>query len=413
MSKNLMLASKEWASRAASARFWNLGDLFRHLSNLPPEVEVPTRWDGLVVSVVGDDLRLTTTKGRAEGRDGATFTNHGFNMFCQQVGVPAKFITGVCGNNPTLAAANLNQGISVVGERRADDVEEKDNDAARNRESVVLLTSMGEVPSIRASYSKSYTRVTDAEVCKELMEHGDGWRNPPARPNADDPRSRPATQDDVLECCNAGLPVKVGDMIAPAGIYRDDRSMFAFLVDTTNKIDDGNGGPGLFSGICVKNSETCTERLTVLTFLFEGVCGNHIIWNASGIEVAGFKHRGDDILKKWRPCLREALTRYRQADIGQAADMYAKAKAMMLGADVDAVVKRLGDDKPLGLGKGVLRNAFALAVQYEDTYNAAPNSAWGMIHGLTRLSQQSPNTDARTKIDTGAGKIITRYVMAV
>lgn len=411
---NLMLASNQWANREPSARYWNLGELATELANAPPEQEFERRWDNLRVVKVGNDLRLGTVEGIAAGVPPATFTNFAFRKFCSDLRVPADFITGTCGDNAQLAADCMNQGLTVKARDKAANAAEKGTDVAANGESCKLLMSCptdGSTKTVRASYSKGYSRVPDAQIIAFLREHAVGWKNPPARPAHGDKRTRPATADDVLACCNAGVPVKVGDSIAPAGIYRDDRSFFAFLVDTDNRIDDGNNGGGLFHGLFVGNSEVGTKTFMVTDFLFEGVCGNHIVWNASGIEIVSKKHRGD-IDTEWSKFLAAAIRRFKGADIGRAADVYAKAKTVLLGKNEDEIVKVLGDSRELGLAKGAIKSAFALATEFEETYNADPRSVWGMVHGLTRYSQTLGYADLRLKLDRTAGAILDMFVVA-
>jgi len=56
-----------------------------------------------------------------------------------------------------------------------------------------------------------------------------GWRVPPAHPLfADQPGVRLASEADVLWPDGFELSVRVGDAIAPAGLYLGDRSLFAF-----------------------------------------------------------------------------------------------------------------------------------------------------------------------------------------
>ncbi|MEJ7663389.1 MAG: hypothetical protein WKG07_29515 [Hymenobacter sp.] len=139
------------------------------------------------------------------------------------------------------------------------------------------------------SLPSAYSRLWNADVVDGLVPALDwGWRVPPARPAVDDPRARPATVEDILLGQESfGLSVKVGDMLAPAGVYAGDRDMFIFLVNPNRVIDDGM--KGLMRGVFVWNSEVGAGAFKVRTFYLENVCGNHIVWSASG--VPGTPHR--------------------------------------------------------------------------------------------------------------------------
>ena len=74
----------------------------------------------------------------------------------------------------------------------------------------------------------------------------------PVFPNQ--PGTRPATEADVLQAVTFGISAKLGDPIAPAGLYLGDRSLFAFLIHEDRRIEDGTDA-GLLRGFLVWNSE--------------------------------------------------------------------------------------------------------------------------------------------------------------
>ena len=76
----------------------------------------------------------------------------------------------------------------------------------------------------------------------------------------------------------------------------------------------------------------------------------------------------------------------------------------MLGTSKDEVLDLL-------FGKGILPRrtlgaAYDKAAEFVDVDcpGCSPNSAWGFVQGLTRLSQETAFADARVEMDTAAGR---------
>lgn len=405
MSENLMKASRQWSSRPSDERFWGLKDLFAHLGGLPDSIEVSKRWDELHVVESNGDLRLSSARGSLE------FTNWSFGQLCSTTSAPRDFVADGCKDNAKLACDILNQALANKAKDRAANARDKDTKASANGEKCKLLYQGTPVDgyTLRAAYSTGYARVPDISIIAALMEHADGWRVPPARPHDEtDPRNRPATAEDVLSNVGSGggMAVRIGDKIGPSGIYRGDRSMFAFMVDEDNCIDDGNGG-SLHHGIIVQNSEVGYKPISIQEFLFQGVCGNHIIWGVSEVTLNKRKHRGK-AASEWLPMLLEALDKYRGADLNEASERIEMARKQMIGPTKDDVLNTLGNDKQLALSGKVLETAFVLADKFSDSYAASPRSIWGMVNGITRASQVAHVgfADQRAKLDAAAGYLM-------
>jgi hypothetical protein len=231
---------------------------------------------------------------------------------------------------------------------------------------------------------------------------------PPARPNGNDPRSRPATESDILPGqSDFGLSVNVGDMIAPAGCYASDHDSFIFLVNPYRIINDG--GKGLMRGIFISNSEVGAGALKIHAFMVENVCGNHICWNANttmkikiihkGFAAANFKHSLSRLL----------------AQIDSQADapiqhMIVAARHTELGTTRDEVIDSLYSNRKIGLTRRELEAGWDAAVIHESAARATPSTIWGMHHGLTRYSQTLGFADERMRIDSAAGRILALAV---
>jgi hypothetical protein len=390
MSRNLYEAHRQWSSRSADERYWNLKELANTLQierTACNEKKVPIK--SLVAVPEGEDIHL---KGPRGGQ--VELTNWSFGQLCVKAEAPSAYLREL---PSTIAAQCLNHGL-----RRIDE----------SAEATVLLRSQenkDDLRSCRAITSTDYSRIWDTDVVKSILPALDhGWITPPARPAVDDPRARKATKNDILP--NQGsfnLSVREGDMIAPAGIYRGDRDMFLFLVNPERIIDDGNNGGGLMRGVFITNSEVGKASFRVMTFLLETVCGNHICWGASELSELRMVHRGT-ANRRFGHEMALKLRKYNDAGCVTEERMIIAAKRHELGVDRDQVIESIFGWKQLQMTKKDAEGAFAMAEKWEKTAGAPPTTTWGFVHGLTRYSQLSPYADERLRLDRVGGKLLEK-----
>jgi hypothetical protein len=381
----LFTASRQWASRPADERFWSVPDLRAHLTEVRARsAQRHVRLGDLDVAPAGDDLHLVGPNGNA-----VTMTNWGFSQLCTTIGAPANYISELPSK---LACDCLRHGIESNGEQRAQVLLE----ASEDRSQVQL----------RALTSPQYSRIWDAEVCERIQPALDqGWVTPPALAIGDGP-SKIATEEDLIDYGRkGGYGLRVGDRIGPAGVYRGDRSMFLFLVNPNRQTGDGDDDGGLCRGVFISNSEVGAASFRMCTFALEAVCGNHIVWGAQEVTTLKMVHRGRANRRFGRE-LAAWLATYADSSIAKEAEVIRAAKLFPLGRNRQEVIDNLFGRKSLQLAKRDICSAFDLAVQYEDTAYCAPTMAWGMVHGLTRLSQTKPTADARHAMDVAAGRIL-------
>jgi hypothetical protein len=379
-------ASRQWSTRPADERFWSVADLAQSLSGLRhSERELPISALGVIPH--GDDIKITGPAGIP-----VNLTNWSFGQLCRLIGAPADYLAGLPSD---LACDCLRIGMSSRS---------KDN-------AKLLFQRNGEQTTLRAITSEGYSRIWDGDMCRAIQPALDaGWVTPPARPSFDDPRSRPATEADVVAGMSGGVQVQVGDLIGPSGVYRGDRDSFVFLMNPNRQIDNGGNDGGLFRGMIISNSEVGKASFRIQTFLFEGVCGNHIIWGASDISDLRLVHRGH-ANRRFGYELSAKLRTY--TDAGTLADvaMINAAKTRVLGSDMQDVVDTLFAIRKLNVSRVHLEGSWAAACEWEHTAGVAPNTAWGFAHGMTRYSQTIGGfTDVRHALDVAAGKILTLAV---
>jgi len=388
---DLMDAQKQWATRPADERFWTIKEMAQRCSGYK-ESSAEVRVDLGRVQVVNEKGDMLLMGGGLNGP--AKFTHYSFGQLCQVAGAPAGYLRELDGQ---LASQCLESGL-----RR------KDRDMLGGSGNVLVREFKGTDQRVGAFLSSGYSRIWNADVVERLQEfESRGWKVPPARPAGfDDPRARIATEDDVLKNNKGGggLSVKVGDLIAPAGLYASDRDMFAFMVSEGGFEE---GGSVMNRGFFVSNSEVGDRAFGVTTFLYDAVCGNHIVWGASEVTEVRLIHRGK-ASSRWIGDLQRALQRYSATGTEKERRAIVAAIGCQLGDNRDEVVEKLFKDKKLGLTKRVLEQAWEWSVKEARLRGNkfSPTSVWGMICGLTRVSQEIGWAADRVAIDQAAGKML-------
>jgi len=382
MSTDLHAASSQWAARPADERFWTLRDM-RIACDVARanSVGARVRFNELRAGFTPDDeLTIAGPTGQA-----ARFTHYAFGQFCGAVGAPAGYLREL----PAVTAADcLNVGIS----NRAD---------ALDRD---LLFHRNGGLSLRACLSARYDRVWDNDVCG-MLEQLTGWR-PPAglAPAGYHGPTRQATAADILP---GQINIGEGCTIAPSGLYASDHDMFAFLVAPDRVISDGAGG-SLMRGIFVRNSEVGDAALSVTFFLMQAVCGNHIVWNATGMHEIRVRHLGEGTLRRAFRGFSAELRKYHDAAAEEEKGIVA-ARKLVLGNTKDEVLDALAKyakTHSIPLSRPRFAEAYDVAEKHSDWYGD-PRTLWANVAGLTHASQTTGFTDDRSIVDRAAGKLMT------
>ena len=377
---NLMTASNQWASRPADQRFWNLTEMHEATKgHALASREVPIYLSETKVEAKGDDLVLV-------GRSGvpATMTNYAFHQLAGMAKAPGGYLTSL---PAPLAATCLNTSLDKI-------------DGRHDRRAMLLRRSEEGLTS-HCIVSDRYTRVWNHEVISMLHKSCDPkvWKNPPAWVSqANDPRARRATEAD----CIPGVSiVKPGDMIGPSGLYASDRDMFAFMVNTGRILD---GSPkGLSMGFFVWNSEVGDKSLGIMTFAFDYVCGNHIVWGASNVKALRMRHTGG--VRRRAHTIVEAT----QLADDAASEFEAKvkfARTYEIAAKPEDVVAAV--IKRIEIPASRVRDALDVAKRNELSYGN-PHSLWGVVSGLTQIARDMPHADSRHDLDVKAGRLLDAF----
>jgi len=382
----LFKASNQWQTRPVDERFWSVQEAMKQCRNYYANSFVDEcDYQNLRVEASGDDMKLLTD---SKAVDEVKISNYAFGQLCQRgaVSAPASYLRKL---PPTLAAQNLNFSLKT---------------SKQEKKASLLMQKVNGSNLLRASVSDLYERLWNYEIFDQLQELPRGWRPPPARPAFDDPRARPATEADVLAADTGGmLSIKVGDEIAPAGIYASDHDMFVFLINEDNRIEET-----LSRGFFLWNSEVGDKSFGYCSFLYNSVCGNHIVWGAQGVIEVRMRHMGE-IRSEAFSELQIEMQKYSDSSVSDDQAVIETSKKLTLGASKDQVVAALlGISKKkniVGINTRTASKAYEIAEQYTDRYGD-PNTLWASVNGLTQYSQELPHADTRNNLDRAAGKLL-------
>lgn len=388
MGHNLYEASDQWAKRPADERYWTIDEMLSTARRYHASAE-EARVNLAELRLAGnEDNRLALVDN--DGNQ-AALTNWSFRQLARRVQAPSGYLEGL---PAPIAAAALTHGLKKLGDDGTNC-----NVLVHNNGSYVCRSFM----------SDSYSRIWNDDVIEKLMAlKYQGWRVPPARPAMENqPGARPATEADILNQKDFWGQIKVGQMIAPAGLYCSDHDMFAFMVNDEVRIEDGTDG-GLARGFFISNSEVGAAALKVTRFLYRYCCSNHVVWDVSDVEELKIIHVGHNASRySWR--VETALKQY--ANESQAGDVarIQRAKSLVLGADKGEVIEAVFRNARIGLTKTETERAYEAAERQSDLFKGTgtPRSAWGLAQGITAMSQASLFADERVRLDRAAGRILS------
>ena len=379
---NLFKASNQWSTRPDDERFASLQELHDACCGYRASA-------GQAV-IPFNSLRTEASDGEVmlvgKANTPARLTHWAFGQLATAIAAPGAYLRTL---PATLAAQNLNHGLAKATDRSDRQVLFHQNGS--------LLT--------RAITSNHYTRIWNNDITSRLFNFQDaGWAVPPARPVREGQAgSRIATDADVLTGAKHGLSVKVGDAIAPAGLYASDHDLFAFMVNDGVRISEPGNSDGLARGFFISNSETGAASFVVTRFLYRTVCGNHIVWGAKQVSEFRLRHIGSADDRAFRE-LSGTITQYANESASDDEAKITRAYTHRLGVDKDSMLDSLFGQKALGLTRTTLASAHQACVELEP--NLDPLSAWGMAQGLTRISQDATYGEDRVALDRAAGKVM-------
>lgn len=360
---NLMTASNQWAHRPADQRFETLTALRdsvhgRRLRSRSTDLDL----NRIHVSAEGDSSLVINS-----GISPAEPTHWAFGQFAGLLKAPANYLR----NLPVeLTVQCLNAGI-----------------AAAPREAVKFMTvapadGADGGSTLQAVTSPTYGRIWDADCVEAVMrivEKSAGkFHNPLAYVGG------------------------LGGEVRPSGLYASDHDVFMFMIDGGSRLEAGPRAQ-LHRGFITWNSETGAKTFGLMTFLFNEVCGNHIIYGAQQINQLLIRHthggpaRFDAEAAPMLAAYANASAAPELAAIKRAQDYLLPAGTK--GLDLDKLDTLLN---PFRLTKGEVREAVATAEREEGECR----TLWQLEQGLTAYARGFDFIDSRVDLERRAGKLL-------
>lgn len=358
MPTNLMQASRQWASRPKDQRFETLDAL----------------WD----SVNGRRLRSRSADiplGQIEAMEvnGNITLNHGlkavepthwsFGQLAGWVHAPAEYLRRL---PAPLAVQNLNHGIQTTAKEIGD-----------LKFMTVVPPDDNGLNTLQAVTSTTYGRIWDADVVKSAVRIRDGSNGKFHNPLAYSPTT--------------GKPV-------PSGLYASDRDVFIFMVDGGSLLDAGPRAQ-LNRGFFMWNSETGKRTFGLTTFLFNIVCGNHIVWGAQDINDVRIIHRSGAPARFDTEAM-PGLLAYANASSDPEITAIKKAQNYLLPAPGrEEVIAWLQARK---FTKAEAGETYATALKEEGDCR----TLWHCVQGATAYARGFDFVDAKVEMETKAGNLL-------
>ena len=352
----LYQASRQWATRPADQRFLSLTGLYdfaKHQREISKAQVVSSR--AIEAAPIEGDVAIGV------GGEAFSPTHWSFGQLCNLAGAPASYLRTLPAE---MVSDCLNWGMKF----------------SRDVADVGVLTANNGSAELRAATGPNYGRIWNAQIAGALINRfGDGvtgdWRIP-------------------------GEFGVQGKAITPENttLYASDRDMWCFLADETNRVEIPNRRNGqrgsLARGFFVWNSEVGDCKLGAAFFLFDYMCGNHIVWGVEQFSKVSIRHTAgapDRWLEKVVPVLNE----------------YAHASAQPVVQAIEDARKQRIDDAAAFLQKRFTKSVAELAMAAHRAEEGRPiETVWDAVTGLTAYAKGIGNMDNRVQIEREAGKLL-------
>jgi len=367
-----LTAYREWAARPADERFQSVDTLYASA------LAQTTHTRESLVSVPSLQVEpLEHACGLALGVPGSgryAFTHWSFGQLAALVGAGNTSILRKI--RAEIAAAAMNDLLGKIG-----------------RQPTAKLYVDESARVVRALTAEGYGRVSNTDVTLEVLRLM--FERPALHLPLSDADSGSATKH------------------VPSGAYLGDRDMFVFLVDSDRYLDDptDRSRQGMLRGIMVRNSDVGAASLEWDVFYHRGVCSNRIIFGFRHLEGRRRRHVRS-LIRDWRQefvAIRAALDR----DTTRDRELVRRAQQVRVvtGAGPRSrqalraeVVETIGVWSRRTVPAAIIGSAFDYAEQHEPD----ATTVWGMVQGLTALSQRTPYQDARFALDRVATSLLRR-----
>jgi hypothetical protein len=356
---NLLTASNQWATRPEDQRFENLDSLEQAVAarrNKSRSTDISL--SKVQAKEAGDDIIINS------GVTPVRPTHWAFGQLARAISAPAQYLRDLPRNLATLC---INDGIRKHGIQDL-------------KFMTVEADGESEPNTLQAITSTTYGRIWDADVVasvKRIVERSGGkFHNPLA-----------------YDYNNGRNGVK------PSGLYASDRDVFMFLIDGGSLLEAGPRAE-INRGFFCWNSEVGSRTFGLTTFLFNRVCGNHIVWDASNVKTLTIRHNSgapDRFDCEAMPVLLD----YANASAKPIEEAINRAQNYLLPAKSESeIVDWLS--KHGKFSRKEMLSAFSFAKAEEGDCR----TLWDVVQGLTAYARGFDFVDARVDLETRAGNLL-------
>jgi hypothetical protein len=360
-------ASRQWWSRPDDERFLTLDDLYQHTRQRSRESRVYTVPNKSLIA-----------RG-SENAGGALYLEHdeagilepthwSLGQLARVAHTPAAWLREIATvpNGPAFAAHAVNLGLRHLAE--FEDVQVLAGELTRPESSL-----------LRCVVGPNYGRIYDDQVVHAVIDvNEDGrWHVPAASYQATNPK-RATT------------------------LYASDRDVFIFLVDERNPVSVTVGGTvrHLFRGFMVWNSEVGHQQFGFLTFLYDYVCDNRMVWGAREVKELRIKHTRN-APDRFRREIRPLLRAYAEASVVDVEAKLARATQKKLGSTDEEVLTWLREhDFTKREGERIIELAKA--------EEGGARTVWEITNGGTALARSIPHADERVKLERRMSRLLNQ-----
>lgn len=366
-----MKAHTQWANRPADQRFQTIEALAEAVSkrrNLSRASDVDLAVVDAEVETIDDKETIVLTNGKRHVEP----SHWSFGQFSGIIGAPASYLRTL---PPHLAVQNIRHGISVkageVGQRKF----------------MTVIDEDGKLNTLQAVTSTTYGRIWDADCVNAVQQLNERTGNKFYNPKA---YSR-----------ETGEPV-------PSGLYASDRDIFIFMIDGGSMFDLGERAK-LNRGFIVTNSEVGCKTFSLTTFLFNTVCGNHIIWGAQNVNELIIRHTKNGP-QRFIDEAAPTLLSYVNASAEAETTVVKRAMDFLIPVSQAALAdsKKLKEETIAWVrSKGRFSNGeVAEAIDYCNTEDGDCRTLWQIVQGLTASAREITFADARVDLESRAGNLL-------
>ena len=231
--------------------------------------------------------------------------------------------------------------------------------------------------SLAAITSTTYGRIWDAEVALAALDIQARTNGKFYNPKAYDP--------------GTGKPV-------PSGLYASDRDIFIFMIDGGSMLDAGPRAQ-LNRGFFLSNSEVGSRTFTVTTFLFNVVCGNHIVWGAQDVREVSIRHNCNAPRRFITEAMPGLLAYSNSSATTEIAKIRKASDFLIEVADREQLVAWLRARK-------FTKTEAEETIDFANREEGDCRTLWQLIQGATAYARGFEHLDARVELETKAGNLM-------